>query len=334
VPPRISGTTVVTSQSWACDVATPFRLGLVGAGRMGRTHMRALAGSSAVAITAIAEPSLQTRSTLSQDSASVHASLAEMVANASLDGVLVAAPSDQHLSIIEAIAGSGLPILCEKPCGLTSRQALEAAEIAAAAGVRLQVAYWRRYVPALMALRDRIRGGELGLVHLVACYQWDELPPSPQFRAHSGGIAIDMGVHEFDQLRWLTGQDIGALSAVAVPVAVDAGVTGDVDSAQILATLSGGVAGFVSLGRYHPSGDMARAEVFGTGGFERCDFLDPADGERAQLKALRLQAEDFARYARGADCSGATAADAVAALSAAEQVSAAIPAISGSGLPA
>jgi myo-inositol 2-dehydrogenase / D-chiro-inositol 1-dehydrogenase len=312
-------------------VAAPFRLGLIGAGRMGRTHMRALAGSSAVAITAIAEPSAQSRSTLAKDGPSVHDSFAEMLAHTSLDGVLVAAPTDQHLSIIEELAPSGLPILCEKPCGLTSEQALKAAEIAAAAGVRLQVAYWRRYVPALKALRDRIQGGELGVLHLVACYQWDELPPSSQFRAHSGGIAIDMGVHEFDQLRWLTGQDIGSLAAVAVPASADAGVSGDVDSAEVLAALSGSVAGFVSLGRYHPAGDMARAEVFGTGGFERCDFLDPADGERAQLEALRRQAEEFASYAQGADCSGATAADAVAALRAAEQVTAAIPAISGSG---
>jgi myo-inositol 2-dehydrogenase / D-chiro-inositol 1-dehydrogenase len=323
---------VLTCQNGACDVAAPFRLGLIGAGRMGRTHMRALADSSEVAITAIAEPSPQSRSTLTGDGFSVHASFADMLASASLDGVLIAAPTDQHLSIISELAPSGLPILSEKPCGLTSQQALKAAEIAAAAGVRLQVAYWRRYVPALIALRDRIRGGKLGVIHLVACYQWDEAPPSALFRAHSGGIAIDMGVHEFDQLRWLTGQDIGALSAAAVPVAADSGVTGDVDSAQVLAALSGGTAGLVSLGRYHPPGDMARAEVFGTGGFERCDFLDPADGERAQLEALRRQAEEFARYARGADCSGATAADAVAALRAAEQVTAAIPAISGSGL--
>jgi myo-inositol 2-dehydrogenase/D-chiro-inositol 1-dehydrogenase len=301
---------------------------------MGRTHLRALATSSAVAITAIAEPSPSARDTLTHEGVSVHANIAQMVASTSLDGVLIAAPSDQHLSLIDEIAASGLPILCEKPCGLSSGQALNAAEIAAAAGVRLQVAYWRRYVPALMALRDRMQAGDLGVLHLVACYQWDEQPPSPQFRAHSGGIAVDMGVHEFDQLRWLTGQDIHALSAAASPLISDSGVTGDVDSAQVLAELSGGAVGFVSLGRHHPAGDMARAEVFGTGGFERCDFLDPADGERAQLEALRLQAEEFARYARGADCSGATAADAVAALMAAEQVTAAIPAVSGSGLPA
>jgi len=315
-------------------MAAPFRLGLIGAGRMGRTHMRALATSSAVAITAIAEPSAPARETLRQDGVSVHASFAEMLSSTSLDGVLIAAPSDQHLSIIAEVAASGLPILCEKPCGLSSGQALKAAEIAAAVGVRLQVAYWRRYVPALIALRDRMQAGDLGVLHLVACYQWDEQPPSPQFRAHSGGIAVDMGVHEFDQLRWLTGQDIRALNTAASPLISDSGITGDVDSAQVLAELSGGAVGLVSLGRHHPAGDMARAEVFGTGGFERCDFLDPADGERAQLGVLQLQAEEFARYARGADCSGATAADAVAALMAAEQVTAAIPAISGPGLPA
>lgn len=163
-------TTVLTCQSGACDVAARFRLGLVGAGRMGRTHMRALADSGEVAITAIAEPSPQSRSTLPPDDFSVRSSLAEMLASSSLDAVLVAAPSDQHLSIISELAPSGLPILCEKPCGLTSQQALQAAEIAAAAGVRLQVAYWRRYVWPLTALRHRIQGGELGVPHLVACY--------------------------------------------------------------------------------------------------------------------------------------------------------------------
>ena len=76
---------------------------------------------------------------------------------------------------------------------------------------------------------------------------------------------------------------------------------------------------------------MARAEVFGTHGTVRCDFLDPADGERAQLGPLRLQAESFAAFARGGPCQGATAADAVAALDAAERAAAAIPALSGAG---
>ncbi len=303
----------------------PFRLGLVGAGRMGRTHLRALAASDRVAVTAIAEMSETARSAVAGPGVSLHASVAEMLAAGSLDGVLVVAPSDQHGAVIAEVAAHGLPILCEKPCGLTAAAAHASAQAAAAAGVPLQVAYWRRFVPGLQALHDRIAAGEFGAVHLVTCYQWDEQPPSMAFRAHSGGIAIDMGVHEFDQLRWLTGQDIASLAVVSSGQAPD-GIA-DVDGAQVVASLSGGGCGFISLGRYYPAGDAVWAEVFGTAGSQRCDVIDPADGERAQLEALRRQAESFAEFAGGAPCQGATAQDAVAALTAAEQVTAAIPAM-------
>jgi myo-inositol 2-dehydrogenase/D-chiro-inositol 1-dehydrogenase len=100
-----------------------------------------------------------------------------------------------------------------------------------------------------------------------------------------------------------------------------------VDSAQVLVELSGGGSGLVSLGRFHPAGDMARAEAFGTKGTVRCDFLDPAEGEQAQLAALRRQAESFAAFASGGTCEGATGADAIAALDAATRAGAAIPAL-------
>ena len=308
-------------------MAATFRLGLIGAGRMGRTHLRALAGSELVTVAAIAEPAPQARESVAAAGVPVHASVAEMLDRSAPDGVLIAAPSDLHGQIIAEVAAGGFPILSEKPCGVSSDQARAAARTAQAAGVRLQIAYWRRYVPALQALRERIAAGDLGEIHLLSCYQWDEAPPAAAFRAHSGGIFIDMGVHEFDQLRWLTGQDIGTVHAVAAAMPGTEVVPGDVDSAQLIAEMSGGTVGFVSLGRYHPPGDMCRAEVFGTAGPARCDFLDPAEGDRVQLEALRRQAEDFAATTGGGAGGGATAADAVAALEAAERATAAIPAL-------
>jgi myo-inositol 2-dehydrogenase / D-chiro-inositol 1-dehydrogenase len=302
----------------------PFGIGLIGAGRMGRTHLRALAGSDVVKVTAIAEMSPAAREAVAAPGVAVYESVAEMLDRTALDGVLIAAPTDQHGAIIAEVAARGLPILCEKPCGLTAAAAQLSAQAAAAAGVPLQVAYWRRFVPGLRQLHDRIAAGELGVIHLVTCYQWDERPPSPVFRAHSGGIAIDMGVHEFDQLRWLTGQDIAGLAVVSSGSAPD-GIA-DVDGAQVVLTLSGGATGFVSLGRYFRVGDAVWAEAFGTEGHERCDVIDPAEGEVAQLAALRAQAESFASFAAGGPCQGATAADAIAALAAAERVTAAIPA--------
>jgi len=312
----------------------PFRLGLIGAGRMGRTHMRALAGSEQVEVTAIAEVSAPAREAVASSGAVLYPGVGQMLDQAAVDGILITAPSDQHARIVAEVAARGLPILCEKPCGVTTAQTRAA--VATAAGVPFQVAYWRRYVPPLRKLRAQIAGGDLGTVHLVSCYQWDDQPPSAAFRAHSGGILIDMGVHEFDQLRWLTGQDIGPLAAVASGLVPDGlgeapDQTPDVDSAQVIAELSGGGSGIISLGRFHPAGDMARAEAFGTRGTARCDFLDPAEGERAQLEAVRLQAESFAAFARGGPCEGATGDDAIAALDAAERAGAAIPALSGAG---
>jgi myo-inositol 2-dehydrogenase/D-chiro-inositol 1-dehydrogenase len=319
-------------------VAAPFRLGLIGAGRMGRTHLRGLAGSPRVAVTAIAEVSEATRRTVPDVGATVYPGIADMLDAETLDGVLIVVPTDRHLQVITEVAARGLPILCEKPCGLTVAHTRAAVAATDAARVPFQVAYWRRYVPALRALRDAIAAGELGTVHLVACYQWDDRPPTDEFRAHSGGILIDMGVHEFDEMRWLTGQEIGAMAGIASGV-VPGGLvrhdpehgsrrSADVDSAQVIVELSGGGSGIVSLGRFHPAGDMARAEAYGTKATVRCDFLDPVDGERAQLEALRAQAESFADYASGGACAGATGADAIAALDAATRAGAAIPALS------
>jgi myo-inositol 2-dehydrogenase / D-chiro-inositol 1-dehydrogenase len=168
-------------------------------------------------------------------------------------------------------------------------------------------------VPELISLRQRIMAGELGEILAVNSYQWDETPPSAEFRGSSGGIFIDMGVHEFDQVRWLTGQEFGSVSAVSS----GAGVDGDPDCAQLAARLSGGGTAVVSLGRWYPAGDSCKVEVFGTKGNVSTWFLRPSDGDAVFLAALRDQAEDFASSAR----SGASVGDAVAALTVAELAS-------------
>jgi len=302
-----------------------FRFGLIGAGRMGRTHLRALDGSTTVGVTAVVEPVAAARAAIADTGRVVFEHVAELLAAGGIDGVLIAAPTTHHIELVTRVAAAGLPILCEKPCGLTSAGIRQAQDAVDRHRVPFQVAYWRRYLPALQALRQRIHDGELGDVHLFASSQWDGEPPGAAFRAASGGIFRDMGVHEFDQVRWLSGQDFGEISAVPGPPDADPdNVAGDVDSAQAIARLSGGASAFISLGRYFPGGDMARVEVFGTRDAVRCDFLDPKDGELAQLDALVRQAEGFAAFAKGGPVTGASIHDAVAALEAAERASAAI----------
>jgi myo-inositol 2-dehydrogenase / D-chiro-inositol 1-dehydrogenase len=298
-----------------------FKLGLAGAGRMGRNHLHALEGSDVVRVTAIAEPVESARAALAQKDVTVYPDLESMLSAGGFDAVLVCVPSDFHLATVKRLVAAGLPILCEKPVGVTAADAREAAELTSGAGLPFQIGFWRRFVPSLKRMRERIAAGELGGIYLVACFQWDGQPPGAYFRTHSGGIFIDMGVHEFDQTRWLTGQEFGAISSLFCGVAAEPW-PGDPESAQAMAELSGGTTALVSLGRRYPLGDVCKVEVYGTKDAEECRFLWPPTADESFFGALRLQAESFARHVGGGPLEGAGGQDAAAALEAAERAAA------------
>ena len=288
-----------------------FRLALIGAGRMGETHARALASSPDVEIACVVDPS-------DAAAAQVDAPRATLDDLPEVDGALVAVPTRLHVEVVTRLAERGLPVLCEKPCGLT----VDETKAIAALGVRIQVAYWRRFVPALRELRERIRQGALGQLVLVASAELDELPPAAAFRdpRSSGGIVVDMGVHEFDQLRWLTGQEIVAVAGAAGAVGWDPPVDGDPELVSLSLRTDGGIAATVVLARRYPPGETCRIEVVGLRGAEAFAFVAPPAGGATVAAALRAQAEDFAR----AGGEGATLADAIAALDAATRAKAAL----------
>jgi myo-inositol 2-dehydrogenase/D-chiro-inositol 1-dehydrogenase len=292
-------------------VTDRFRLALVGAGRMGATHARALASSASVEIACVVEPSDAAAATVDAPRATIE-SLPEV------DGALVCVPTRLHVDVVSSLAELGLPILCEKPCGLTTAETRRIAEL----GVRLQVAYWRRFVPELQALRRRVMNGELGELVFVASAQLDEYPPSPGFRdpRSSGGIVVDMGVHELDQLRWLTGREIVSVVGATGAVGWDEPVAGDPELVQLSAVLDGGIVASILLGRRNPPGEVCRIEAIGLDGSAAFDFVSPPDGDETIAAALRAQADDFAR----AGGEGATIDDAIAALEAAERAKTAL----------
>jgi myo-inositol 2-dehydrogenase/D-chiro-inositol 1-dehydrogenase len=290
---------------------------------MGRVHLDALDRARVASAVAVVEPVEAARAeVVAAHRLDGYASIEELLAAGGFDAVLIAAPSDLHGALVARLAAAGVPVLCEKPCGLRAEEARATAAVAAAAGVLLQVGYWRRFVPELVALGERIAAGELGELSLLSCWQWDAEPPSPAFRARSGGIAIDMGVHELDQIRWLSGAELvelQALPATSAPV-----VDGDPESAEALVRLSSGALATVSLGRRFPHGDCCWVEAMGSHGHERLEFMWGAAGEQVFHAALAAQADAFAEAVAGAPPRGATAEDARAALEAAERMGASI----------
>jgi myo-inositol 2-dehydrogenase / D-chiro-inositol 1-dehydrogenase len=315
----------------------PARIALVGAGRMGQVHLSALRSSAEIELAAIVEPVAAIRSRLTEVGVPLYETPSELIADGTAEGVLIAAPSDQHAELVSAFAAAGLAVLCEKPIGIAIEQTIAAHEAARDHGVVLQVGYWRRFVPELRALRDRIAAGELGEIYQLSCMQWDHEPPSAEFRAHCGGIAIDMGVHELDQTRWLLDQELDWVAAVgggALPA--EAASPADPDAAIVLAKLSGGTAATISLGRRFMHADSCWLEVWGADGYERLPFMWDADvwapgSSPVFLAAMRAQADAFARTIRGAPQEGAGGADAVAALEGAARIAASLSAQSSAG---
>jgi myo-inositol 2-dehydrogenase/D-chiro-inositol 1-dehydrogenase len=280
---------------------------------MGRVHLAALQSSDEITVAAAVEPSAATREWLRAQGLVTYESVQDLLDSESLDGVLIAAPTDQHPELVVTFAAAGIPMLCEKPVGLGPADVERAAGAATDAGVLLQVGYWRRFVPELRRLREQIATGELGQISLLSCMQWDSELPSEQFRSHSGGIMVDMGVHEFDQVRWLLGDEFESIVAVPAGPSVQPRPATDPDSAVLLATTSGGVAVTISLGRQFPHSDSCWVEVWGTRGYERIPFMWDTAGDEVFLVSMRRQAEAFARAVGGGVCEGAQAHDAIAA---------------------
>src|SRR5579863_6177084 len=191
----------------------PVAVGLVGAGRIGSVHLRALQAAPETEVVGVVEPFKRAADAVAAQGVPVYSNVAELLAAGGVEAALVAAPSPLHLELVAELVAADLPVLCEKPVGIRVEDATEATRIASEAGVLLQVGLWRRFVPELRALRARIQAGEFGDIYQISCMQWDEALPSEEFRATSGGIAIDMGIHEFDQIRWLTGQEVEWVSA-------------------------------------------------------------------------------------------------------------------------
>lgn len=287
-----------------------FRIGLVGAGRMGQTHLAALSSSTSVTVTGIVEPRPEGAAELVSKGYRVHTTIDELLAGDDVDGFLVATPSGFHLDVIRQLAVEGLPILSEKPCGLSVDDARAVRDIVASAGIRLQIGYWRRFVPAMLQLKKDIDAGRFGRLLLVHASQWDYRPPAAEFRNSSGGILTDMGVHEIDVIQWLTGEvPLGITGSVMM--SETPGVI-DEDSAVFSLTLPSGTLGIASLGRFYPEADYVGIEVMGENDHVRIDVLVGTEGEAIQMAALREQAEAFAR---GDAPHSATIDDAVTALS-------------------
>jgi predicted dehydrogenase len=240
------------------------RVGLAGAGRIGHRHATTLRCMPEVEslILADADPG-RARGLADRLDAIATESVTELFA-AGIDCLVVTAATSAHASLVRRAAAAGIPIFCEKPIASTVEETLEVMRAVGAAGIPVQVGFQRRFDAGHAAAREAIASGRVGWVHTVRSCTLDPAPPPPAYLPTSGGLFRDCSVHDFDAIRWVTGQEVVRVVAAGANQGDEFfAECGDIDTGAALLALAGGTLGLVSAGRYNGSGYDVRLEVFG-----------------------------------------------------------------------
>jgi myo-inositol 2-dehydrogenase / D-chiro-inositol 1-dehydrogenase len=268
----------------------PLRVGLVGAGRIGRLHADLLAQRvPGVALAAVHDPHVEAaRDVGARHDVPVAADAAELIDAAGVDAVAICSSTDSHAELIVRAARAGKAILCEKPVSLDLAEVDRALGAVDAAGVPFQIGFNRRFDPAHQSVRDAVAAGTIGEPHLVRISSRDPSPPPLAYVRTSGGIFLDMMIHDFDMARYVTGSEVVEVYARgSLRIEPGFAAAGDVDTALVTLVHEDGCLTAIDNSRQAVYGYDQRVEVFGSLGMAasgnppgHTGVLTTADGSR------------------------------------------------------
>ena len=245
-------------------------VGLIGAGRIGRLHAEHLARqirrANLLVVGDVAEDAArQCAGQLGAPRAVAdHRAVLE---DPDVQAVVICSSTDGHARIIEEAAGAGKHVFCEKPIALSLAAIDRALAAVERAGVKLQVGFNRRFDANYRRVRQAIEQGEVGRPWLLRITSRDPSPPSIDYVKVSGGLFLDMTIHDFDMARYLIGGEVEEVYAAAGVLVDDAiGAVGDVDTAVTVLKFANGVVGTIDNSRRAVYGYDQRAEVLGSAG--------------------------------------------------------------------
>lgn len=245
------------------------RIGLIGTGRIGALHARALHAMAAVDELLIAD-ALPGRAAELADSLGPGATAAESVEQLharGVHGVVIAAATHAHAELVHDALDREVPVFCEKPVALDVPGTREIVAHARRSAAPLQVGFQRRFDAGYRTAREAVRAGRLGWLHTLRAVTADAKPPPPEFIPTSGGLFRDCSIHDLDVIRWLTGREIVSVYARgANRGAAFFAEGGDVDTCAALLELDDATLATISATRYNGAGHDVRLEVCGSAG--------------------------------------------------------------------
>jgi len=253
-------------------------VGLIGVGRLGRVYARDLAGRIAeTRLVAVADPV----GTLAQEVAAEfdvprhYTDPQALIDDAAVEAIVIVSPTDTHRQLVIAAAQRGKPTFCEKPPALSLDEIAAMKEAIAKSGIFFQMGFMRRFDSGYAAAKKQIDAGRIGTPLVFKSTSRDPFRPSLEYAnpRSSGGMLIDMGIHDFDLARWFMG-DVKTVATIGATIAYPELMTvGDIDNAVASLTFTSGKIGVVDLSRSGIYGYDIATEILGLEGTLKIGYL-------------------------------------------------------------
>lgn len=246
-------------------------VGIIGAGRIAHVHATNLTSYIAhVRVKTIADPYLTDNAKKWITECGIEnitKDYKEILGDSDIDAVFICSSTDTHARFTREAAEAGKHIFCEKPIDLNPEEIIKTINAVKKEGVKLQVGFNRRFDHNYLALKEAVLKKKIGDLHLVRITSRDPAPPSIEYIKKSGGLFMDMTVHDFDMVRFLTDSEVDEIFAYGdVKVDPAIGRAGDIDTAIISMRMKNGVLAFIENSRETKYGYDQRGEVFGSRG--------------------------------------------------------------------
>ena len=255
----------------------PVTFGIIGAGRIGKLHAdNLLSRVDGARLKAITDPFLDEDWAASRNIPLTGKDHRILLDDPEIDAILIGSPSAEHAPQMIECAEAGKHIFCEKPIALDPEIIRNALPEVDKSGVKLQIGFNRRFDPNFSAVQHQVASGALGDPHIIRITSRDPAPPPAEYVAGSGGMFLDMTIHDFDMARFLSSSEVTEVHAYgAVLVDPEIGKAGDIDTAVISLKFANGALGIIENSRKAVYGYDQRVEVFGAKGTAMADNNTP-----------------------------------------------------------
>ena len=264
------------------------RFALLGAGRIGKVHAKAVTSNPDARLVAVADAMPKAAQDIAAQYGCAVRTIEEIRADANIDAVVICTPTDTHADLIEAFSKAGKAVFCEKPIDLNLKRVQDCLKVVAANKTPFMVGFNRRFDPHFMAVKAAIAAGDIGEVEMVTIVSRDPGPPPVEYIKRSGGIFRDMTIHDFDMARFLLGEEVETVSAQAsVLVDSEIGKAGDFDSVSVMLRTASGKHATISNSRRAAYGYDQRIEVHGSKGAVGAENQRAVSIELADAKGYR-----------------------------------------------